>query len=174
MTELDPPLSATDIKDWKVAKKTKSLRAKPLVNLLTDKSILNKLLLDTLEGKAMLCENSIVCIGDSGDVWQQTSQKLLKKYKVIDINENGWMVCEPYPDNSVDAFQVTFDITTSSGEHYLRALWGEKFQDHELLSKYGPLQRFAEGDWILRNREDHNDVWVVRKKIFDNSYTIIN
>jgi hypothetical protein len=167
MNEADAPLTATEITEWKVAKKTKPLRAKPVVNLLVDRSVLNKFLVDTLEAKEPIHEGNVICIGETNDAWQQEPKKLLKKYQVTAIDKDGWMVCEPYPDNSVDCFQVDFLINTHSGEHYLKALWGETFGSHS------SCQRFAEGDWILRNREDHNDVWVVRKKLFANSYTII-
>ena len=34
-----------------VARKTKSLRAKPIVNLLVDRSVINKFLMDTMEAR---------------------------------------------------------------------------------------------------------------------------
>lgn len=168
LNETTPPLSADEITTWNVAKKTKPVRAKPIVNLLVDRTVLNKFLVDTLEAREPISESNVICIGESGDAWQQEPKKLLKKYQVTAIDKDGWMVCEPYPDNSVECFQWTSHINTHSGEHYLKAMWGENFES------YGPCQRFAEGDWILRNREDHNDVWVVRKKLFDNSYNIIS
>jgi len=77
------------------------------------------------------------------------------------------MVCEPRPDNAVECVQITGTIISHSGEHYLKALWGE---DRNGVK----AQRFAEGDYICRNRTDKNDVWVVRRKFFENTYTIIN
>lgn len=161
-----PPLCADDIKEWKVAKKTKPLRAKPLVNLLVDRTMINKFLVDTLEAKESLAEGNVICIGEAGDAWQQEPEKLLKKYSVIAIDKDGWMICEPYSDNSVECFQVNFLINTHSGCHYLKAKWGSTYRGVT-------VQEFCEGDWILRNEEDKSDVWVVRKKLFENSYTII-
>lgn len=71
---------------------------------------------------------------------------------------DGWMLCEPIPDNSVECYQWTNDIITHNGEHYVKALWGEDFRT------YGPCQAFAKGDYICRSHTDHTNVWVVRKK----------
>jgi len=127
MSENDPPMSANKITNWKLAKKIKPIKAKPIVSLLVDKSVISKFLVDTLEAKEPLGKNSIICIGESGDVWQQEPKKLLKKYKVNAIDDDGWLICEPYPDNAVDCYQVDFSINTYSGEHYLEAKWGESY-----------------------------------------------
>lgn len=136
------------------------------MNLLVDRSVLNKFLVDTLEAKEPIHEGNVICIGESNDAWQQEPKKLLKKYQVTAIDKDGWMICEPYPDNSVDCFQVNFQINTHGGIHYLVAKWGQDFRGQT-------VQEFCQGDWILRNREDHSDTWVVRQKLFANSYTII-
>jgi hypothetical protein len=166
MDENTPPLCANTITEWKIAKKTKPLRAKPLVNLLVDRTVINKFLVNTLEAKEPLDEGNVICIGEAGDAWQQEPKKLLKKYLVTAIDKDGWMICEPYPDNSVECFQVNFLINTHGGCHYLEAKWGSTYQNKT-------VQEFCQGDWILRNREDKSDVWVVRNKLFANSYTII-
>ena len=167
-TEDHAPLFSGTITDWKIAKKTKSIRAKPVVSVLVDKSVLSKFLVTTLEANESLGDGSLICLGDAGDIWQQMPKKLLQKYNVTSIDNEGWMVCEPKPDNSIECFQWNNLITTHSGEHYVKALWGEEFRT------YGTCQRFGTGDYICRNREDKSDVWVVRKKFFDNTYTIIS
>jgi len=111
---------------------------------------------------------SVICLGEAGDVWQQMPKKLLGKYNVTSVDKDGWMVCDPRPDNSIECYQWTDDINTKTEEHFVKALWGEEFLTH------GSCQRFAKGDYICRNREDKNDIWVVRKKFFDNTYTIIS
>lgn len=42
------------IQSWKVAKKIKPIRAKPVVNVMVDKSVLSKLLITTLEANEPL------------------------------------------------------------------------------------------------------------------------
>lgn len=168
LTQADSPLDANTIRAWSIAKKVKAVRAKPLVNVLVDQSVLNKLLLTTLEGQQALGDGSMICIGEAGDIWQQMPKKLLAKYNVTAVDKDGWMVCEPRPDNAVECCQITGTINTLTGEHYLKALWGEEIA---ILGKN--LQAFAVGDYICRNKEDKNDVWVVRKKFFENTYTII-
>ena len=86
---------------WKRAKKTKGLKAKAMVNLLVDRTVVNSFLLDTLEGREPIGPSSMFCIGAAGDAWQQTPKALLKKYDVIDIDNDGLMHCTPKPDNEV-------------------------------------------------------------------------
>lgn len=167
-TEDHAPLFTGGITDWKIAKKTQAIRAKPLVSIVVDKSVLNKLLVTTLEANEKLGDGAVACVGGAGDIWQQMPKKLLAKYDVTGIDPDGWMICEPKPDNSVECIQWKSQIITHSGEHYVKAQWGEEFRT------YGPCQRFSEGDYICRNREDKDDVWVVRKKLFENTYTIIS
>ena len=146
---------------WRVARKTKPLRAKPMVSLLVDSAVMSKFLIDTLEAREPVDKNTIFCIGETNDAWQQTADKLLAKYNVTDIDDDGWMVCVPKPDNSVEFIEAD-----TSG--YIVGLWGETIGDHK------NLQQFDAGDFIARNREDTIDQWVVRRKIWLNSYTEIS
>lgn len=166
LTENDGPLDASTISEWSIAKKVKPIRAKPLVSILVDKSVLSKLLVTTLEANEKLGDGVVICVGEAGDIWQQMPKKLLAKYDVTAIDPEGWMVCEPKPDNSIECYEVKAFINTHSGEHYVKAQWGADFRGQT-------CQAFGEGDFICRNREDHSDVWVVRKKLFNNTYTII-
>lgn len=168
LTENDAPVDASTITGWKIAKKTKSIRAKPLINLLVDRSVMGKFLLTTLEGTQGLGDGSVVCVGEAGDIWQQMPKKLLAKYNVSGIDAEGWMICDPLPDNSVECFQWNDLIDTPSGEHYLKALWGEKG------GQFNSCQKFKVGDYFCRNRDDQTDVWVVRQKFFENTYSIIS
>src|SRR5512137_2220959 len=98
---------------WSVATKTRPLRAKPLINLLVDRSVTNKFLVDTLEGREPLGDGVVICIGEAGDTWQQMPKKLLAKYDVTSLDNDGWMVCTPKPDNAVNVIEVTGDFLTS-------------------------------------------------------------
>lgn len=161
---------------WGVAKKTRPLRAKPMVNLLVDKSVMAKFLVDTLEAAETVSANAVFCIGESNDAWQQTPEKLLAKYNVTAIDAEGWMVCEPKPENAVDYFEMTPELLKAQpgaweaylekGFGYVQGLWGQAIEGHQ------NLQQFAVGDFIAKNRTDPSDIWVVRRKIWLNSYSI--
>jgi hypothetical protein len=162
------PIFSETLKDWKIAKKTKNIRVKPLVSIMVDNAVLNKFLITTLEANEKLGDGSVICLGEAGDIWQQMPKKLLAKYNVISVDKDGWMVCEPRPDNSIECYEWTDEIYNSSKELFVKTLWGEEY------GTYGLCQRFATRDYICRNREDNTDVWVVRRKFFDNTYTIIS
>ena len=171
-------LELKNITDWKIASKSKNIVAKPLVSIMVDNKILNKFLLDTLEGKESLGNGSMVCVGEAGDAWQQMPNKLLAKYKVISIDTDGWLVCEPLPGNASNCKEITKDfiqqfdtlnilLTYPSPSLYITAEWGEQLGDKS-------IQRCEIGDFILCDRDNLNDVWVVKRKIFLNTYIIKN
>ena len=163
--------------NWSVAKKTKPLRSKPMVNLLVDKGVMTKFLVDTLEAKEPVSANAMFCIGESNDAWQQTPEKLLAKYTVVSIDNDGWLVCEPKPENSVEFVEVTRELLerqgawesyVSLGHGHIQGQWGQEVAGHK------NMQEFAIGDFIARNRTDTTDQWIVRRKIWMNSYTQIS
>ena len=170
-------IDVTKITDWKICSKTKSIMAKPLVSIFADRTITNKFLLDTLEGKESLGDGSMVCIGSAGDVWQQIPNKLLSKYTVKGITNDGWLECEPIPGNVSNCIEVTCsltqqfldpdarDNTQDDGNYYIEGLWGE-------TTSNGIIQRCVDGDFILQDRNNPKDVWVVTRKIFLNTYEI--
>jgi hypothetical protein len=146
---------------WRVAKKTKGLRAKPMITLLVDRAVMAKFLVDTLEAREPVQPDALFCIGESNDAWQQSAKKLLAKYTVDAIDSEGWMVCNPKPDNSVEFRECMDDI-------YITGHWGET------IDGVPNQQRARFGDFILRNREDTTDQWVVARKIFINTYSEIS
>lgn len=156
---------------WGVAKKTKGLKAKPLISIMVDKSITNKFLVDTLEGKEPLGDGAIICIGEANDIWQQMPARLLQKYDVVAIDSDGWMVCEPKPDASVECVEITESIVGIDNvldtDLFIIGTWGEK---RIMNGKTELTQRCELGDFICRNRTDHSDVWIVNRKIFNNTY----
>lgn len=169
------------IQDWKIASKTKSIKAKPLVCLMADKSVLSKFLVDTLEGKEPLGEGSIICLGEAGDIWQQHPSKLLKKYTVVGFDDAGWMLCDPKPDNEVECVEIGFGIQdtkdgadiwiTDKEQFFIIAQWGE---ERQLLDEIIQIQKCDIGDYICRDINDKSDVWIVKRKFFENTYNIIN
>jgi hypothetical protein len=164
-TRLDP----SKFEVWDIATKTKNLIARPLSTLVIDGSILSKFLLATLEGEQILKADSIVCVGIGNDVWQQSKKTLLKNYDISDFTTDGWMVCTPKPENKRDAVEVTEEVFnsqcvfTSATEFEIVALWGKR-SGNELI-QIGKI-----GDFILRNQDIHNDIWIVARDMFLNTY----
>jgi hypothetical protein len=168
------------ITDWKVASKTRPIKAKPL-SLLVDPIVEPKLLLETLEGNESLRHGAVICIGEVGDVWQQMPEKLLKKYSIKAIDDNGWSICEPLLNNAVNVFEVTeefynsitknyilLEMCTKKGDFYINGQWGD--DEHPFFGKN--VQWGFIGDFICQNQTDPSDVWIVKRKLFLNTYVI--
>lgn len=154
---------STENATWRRAKKTQGIRAKPIVNLLVDRAVSSKFLVDTLEGREPIDLGNMFCIGAAGDAWQQSSKALLKKYDVRSIDADGWMVCEPRPENEVEFFELT-----KEKEGYVQGLWGATVEG---LGER--LQKFVKGDFVCRQPHDHADVWIVNRVLFNNTYSIL-
>ncbi len=164
------PLDEVDLAwlTFQKATKTKSIKAKALSALLADETVLNKFLLDTLEGSQMLKSSSVVCMGEKGDVWQQSSEKLLAKYSVTKIDKDGWMHCSPKPENEVLAAQVPDEVCLD-GNFILFGLWGDEqvLDGKQRFIQYGEL-----GDYVLQSISDPNDRWIVKRSFFESTYEI--
>jgi hypothetical protein len=162
-------IETNTITGWSIASKTRPIKAKPLINLLVDRTVTSKFLVDTLEGREPLGDGSVICVGEAGDTWQQMPKKLLQKYHVTAIDNDGWMVCEPLPDNAVDVVEVTDEMTIRGGglkDFYIIGQWGETIGEEK------NVQNGLIGDFICRNQTDHSDVWIVKRKLFLNTYII--
>jgi hypothetical protein len=159
------------IGNWRMASKTRPIKAKPLISLLVDRSVASKFLLDTLEGREPLGDGAVVCVGEAGDAWQQAPRKPLQKYAVKGIDKDGWMECEPLPDNAVNCVEVTEDMlaTHQSDDAVgftIVGQWGATVGGEK------NVQRGEAGDFICQNQTDPSDVWVVRRKLFLNTYML--
>ena len=169
-------IETTAITDWRVARKTRPIKAKPLISLMVDRTVASKFLVDTLEGHEPLGDGSIICVGEAGDAWQQTPKKLLQKYSVVSIDKDGWMDCQPLPDNAVDAIEVseavfkTFSNVGPSPMNYGFSIIG---QWGATVDGVKNVQQGTVGDFICRNQTDHSDVWIVRRRLFLNTYVIV-
>jgi len=164
------------ITGWQVASKTASLRAKPIINLIVDRSVANKFLVDTLEAKEPVSPDALFCIGQAGDAWQQMPKKLLAKYDVTAIDD-GWLICTPKPDNAVNCVEVTRELIKLVDPENAHLEWiSKKFtiigQWGETVDGVANVQRGDVGDFICQNQTDPTDVWVVRRKLFLNTYII--
>lgn len=154
---------------WRRGKKTKGLKAKALINLLIDRSVVNKFMIDTLEGREPIDSANIFCIGEAGDAWQQTSKALLKKYDVKTIDNDGWMICEPKPENEVEFIHLSEDFllkhANSTDDGFIVGHWGATVEG------VANLQSFSCGDYMCRQTHEPTDQWIVRRVLFVNSYT---
>lgn len=169
------------IVSWQVATKTKPIRAKALINLLVDRTVTNKFLVDTLEGREPLGDGVVICIGQSMDAWQQTPKKLLAKYEVKGLDKDSWMECEPRPDNAVNVVQVdaAFLLNMFPEDTGLQDAMSHTSISFHIIGKWGEtiggetnVQKGQEGDYICQDRNDPSDVWIVKRKIFENTYAI--
>lgn len=170
-------IDTTQLSNWRIAVKCRPIKARPVNDVIdTHSLIFNKLLLRTLEGNISLRADAIFCIGEAGDVWMQDISKLEKKYTAIEKDINGWVEYQPKPENETDVIEVTSSLIPTppdqetDGKFYIIGQWGENiiFQTHSEKN----VQRGEIGDFICRNRTDHSDVWIVRRRLFLNTYAI--
>jgi hypothetical protein len=150
---------------WHIARKTKSIKAKPLISLLVDRSVTNKFLIDALEGKEPLKDGVVICLGQEMDIWQQMPKKLLQKYDVVGIDNDGWMDCEPRPDNAVNCTQILFG-DFEDGNFFIIGGYGETIDGIE------NVQKGEVGDFVCQAQDNPLDMWIVKKRIFENTYSI--
>ena len=114
----------------------------------------------------------VICVGEAGDAWQQMPKKLLAKYDVTAIDTDGWMICTPKPDNAVNCLEVNNEVwgnnplATTNGEFTIIGQWGAT------VDGVANVQTGNVGDFICQNRTDPTDVWIVRRKLFLNTYVV--
>ena len=150
--------------EWGIAKKTALIRAKPMSSIFADGSAMDKFLLATLEGDQPVSRANLMCVGATAEPWQQTAKAILLKYSITAIEDDGWMICTPLPENEVEYFKVK---AAPNGENYLQGKWGSTVGDHV------NLQSFKVGDYVCRQTYDHTDQWIVRESLFDATYAIL-
>ena len=157
-------INTNTITGWKIASKTRPIKTKvtdSLVNV--DSLIFDKLRLATLEADEPMQKGAIICLGEAGDVWQQTQEKLDKKYNLVGIDDNGWVIYEPKPDNEVNCFEV---LNPATCPFTIIGQWGATVDGEK------NVQKGVCGDFICQNRTDPTDVWVVKRGLFLNTYVI--
>jgi hypothetical protein len=166
-THLIPTVGAT----WTRATKVDGLKAKHMGALLTDNTVVSKFLIDTIEGEEPIEPTNMFCIGVTNDAWQQPPRKLLRKYDVIDVTPDGWLVCVPKPDNRIDYFTLTLEHVSK----FVDARMGDTFVIQGIYGKTMPglgenMQELVIGDAICRQVNEFTDQWVVEKSLFARSY----
>ncbi|OAI53218.1 hypothetical protein AYO47_05280 [Planctomyces sp. SCGC AG-212-M04] len=110
----------------------------------------------TLEGIQEAPPGSWLCRGATGDLWPQTEQRLLAKYRpATEADEHGWRQFDPRPDSSlVMAARI----------------------DHEFVvySAMGELVGKA-GDYLVKDLADRDvaipeTAWIVDQDVFISTY----
>ena len=145
------------------ARKTKPIRVKLLRDIMRADDVIGKFLLQTLEGIQAINDQAgtMVCIGVGSDVWQQPKKKVLGKYTITDIDDNGWLMCAPKPDVAVNCFEVLVP------KFKVKTQWGTKNEED------GTYEQFGEGgDYVCQSQSDPTDFWIVKRKIFNSTYEI--
>jgi hypothetical protein len=110
----------------------------------------------TLEGFQQAPAGSWLCRGAAGDIWPQTEQRLLAKYRLADeVDEHGWRRFDPRPDRCV--------VIAARIDH--------EFAVH---SATGTLVGKA-GDFLVKELEDRDsalpdNVWIVDQDVFLATY----
>jgi hypothetical protein len=136
------------------------MRVKHISAVLTDLEVTATMLVRTLEGDERVSKDAFICVGPAGEMWQQTSKHLFKKYNLTGCDDNGWWIASPKDGNVVDACQI------SEPEFTVRGLWGTESDDGKFY------QTGKAGDWVLRSRENPEDVWIVRGTLFAATYEV--
>lgn len=152
---------------WRLAQKEQSITAKPMRDVISDPKCVGGFLLNTLEGAARIDIDAMYCYTERGDVWQQSSSSLLKKYTVESITHDGWLICHPKPNVPVQFFELVPERHSTpydSEEITIRGRYGA------LIDGIPNLQHCQIGDFVLRNPNETTDQWVVRKHLFLNTY----
>ena len=105
----------------------------------------------TIEGPQRPSKSDVICKGVDGELWNQPESRLKEKYtKLTHNNENNptnteWEQWKPKGEK-VEAFKFT------SGAFKIDSMEGKK------------------GDWVLRDKDNHSDVWIVDNDLFNKTY----
>jgi hypothetical protein len=150
---------------WITAKKTKPILAAPIDILIHSSLPLHQLVLKTLEGLQALEIGTMVCLGASGDYWQQKEKALLKKYDLTGF-KNGWSVFTPKPEAEMQALPVTPEMANDQATFHLVGLYGQE------LGGQKNIQTGAVGDFIVTNGQA-DDYWIVARAMFEATYELV-
>jgi hypothetical protein len=170
--ELHPMIDAQAL-SYRLAQKTRPIKAKPLKLILIDPSVAAKVLLATLEGHQDLKVNSFICWGIDNDVWQQAGDKLHAKYDPVSVDGEGWTTFNPKPDSPVNASQITeglgLELGPCGGFSIVNPSWGDQ---RIIDGRVTYLHYGVEGDYVMQGINDRLDTYRIAKKFFDNTYEL--
>lgn len=153
----------TNLIKWRKAKKITPIYAKKIKSLFPDKTIHSLIKITTLEGEqSILSEEDYLCRGISQDFWQQKEKNILKGYTLDVVGSDGWDKYLPKPDKEINYTKVLCD----EDGFYINGQWGE-------LTEEGYIQKGKSGDYIAQRTDDPSDVWIIKERIFLNSYVVL-
>ena len=152
----------------KKAKKFGLVHAKMVSDVIKDAQVAQHLLLITPEGSQPIrIKNTVLCIGVAKEMWQQDKDGFVKKYQLVDLQDDGWMICVAKSNNVVNVCQILCQIGVDGFK--ISALWGEC--DESIKGLY--WQKGLNGDYILQDPNKLEDVWIIKKEIFEASYRFV-
>jgi hypothetical protein len=108
------------------------------------------------EGREKLLAGDVLCRGETGDVWPQSQESLLVKYRPTEITDtDGWRRYEPRPEHA----------------GVLAACVGHPFS---VETERGPLTGKS-GDYLLKDHKDADTaypqkLWIVDRLLFEATY----
>jgi hypothetical protein len=171
--DLHPLIDASQLNFVKV-QKTKPIKVKALSTILSDDSLYAKLLLATLEGHQDLKASSFVCWGVDNDVWQCSHKAIHSKYRPVSLDEQGWTLFEPLPNNPVNACQITEDLGLQLGECGGFSVTNPKWGDQRVVDgKSIYLHYGVVGDFVMLGLDSDDDYYRIDKKFFKNTYEVL-
>lgn len=159
------------VTNWRTAKKTGKLVAL-LGSLVIHQHprLAAKLKLHTLEGDEPINPAAMVCIGELGDAWQQAPAKLMRKYDISGITDDGWVQYTPKvgPESEIDAVQITADMLAPGTSPEIQGChWGVK-QPDGTFRQVGKI-----GSWLARLKHDTSDFYFIDELVFANTYSVM-
>lgn len=174
--EVHPLLDASKL-SYLRAVKVKPMKAKPISTILNDDSVMNKIVLATLEGHQTVKANGFVCWGIDNDLWQQDEKKLHLNYTIASVDPDGWFHCVPKDDAPRMACQITEAVAAEQGFKFgpahgfsiLNPSWGD---ERVLGGKQVWLHYGVVNDYVLAMPTDTADTYRVARKFFDNTYEV--
>lgn len=133
--------------NWEVYFKIKSIMILGYKQAKEEGIIDERGMVETLEGPQKATEKHVICKGDKGEYWPMEKSKLEANfYKGPPCRCMGWS--EYFPKGKpVEARQEN-----SKDKFKIKSMEGKR------------------GDYIVRRKDDKEDVWIVDKKIFEDSY----
>lgn len=161
--------------EFKWSKKTKPIKVKPLACILADDSVINHVLLATLEGTETLRANAFVCWGVDNDLWLQDEAKLHNKYIPGHMDPDGWVHFDPKPEVPVLSAQVLeelFDLGPGGGFAIKHPQWGDKrvVGGEVMYLHYGVANDYLCKGVGKNGKPDHSDIYRVMLKFWKNTY----
>jgi hypothetical protein len=143
---------------FKSATKTKPVYVMSVIEGVRAELVSPDFVVNTIEGPVVGRPDAALCRGSGNELWIQTFDKLNRKYDETKIElyitsdpPQSWTKYDPKPDNSVLAAQY------------------KSLQPLVIDAQWGTLNGHK-NDYVVRSKEDPEDVWIVAKSLFESTY----